>query len=208
MVAGAEMQVAVGGTPDFGMISDWGQELQEAMRAAGWGDERGEVLIWKTGYSTVPMNPEGINTDLGIDFSGYSGAGFSLTPDDMSWQEDPILWAESYRSQIDRTLVHFASMLPEDGGTWPAVTEFGAWAAPCGFWNAENAEHCESFWSEDHIVEAYAQVLDAVRVYNESNDQDYRAVFPMDAPWDSNQFALHYSERVQEAIREGLANLD
>jgi hypothetical protein len=188
-------------TPDFSTVSAWGQDLRIEMEAAGWGQNENEQLVWKTGYGSIDATP------VDLDFTGYTSAGFSLTPSDNSWVEDPEEFGEAWRGVVDRTLAHFVDALPDDQ-IWPSVTEFGAWGCECGFWNTDNPSDCERYWSEEHIQVVFSTGIEGVADWNASKDVDYRGVFVMDSPTDSYQFGLSDSDAVQQTIREGLEALD
>ena len=194
-------------TPDFSKVSSWGQELRSDMEAEGWGLSDDEQLIWKTGYGFVPFDSGSTPVGVDLDFSGYTGAGFSITPSDDAWIEDPEEFGAQYRDMVERSLEHFADAIPE-GETWPSITEMGAWGCGCGFWNVEDASECERYWSEAHIQEVYSAVMDAVAAWNQREELTYRGVFVMDSPTDSGQFGLSDSGAVQETIRVGLEGLD
>jgi hypothetical protein len=194
------------GSPNFDTVSAWSQTHLAAMQAAGWGDSEDEQLIWKFGYYYVPPTASGSNVTIDIDFSGYDGAGFSLSAEDASWESDATVWASIYRNQVDRFLEHFVDSLP-DSTVWPAVTEFGAADASCGYWSSPD-DPCEIYWTEEHMVAAYESVLDGVREWNTSHSVDYRGVFVFDPASDTGMFSIGGSETVRDAIQEGLAALE
>jgi hypothetical protein len=193
------------GTLDFSVVSAWKQQMRVELEAAGWGDEDDELLLWKTGYGYVPFLEDGIYQSIDIDMSGFDGAGFSVTPDDKNWDEDVEVWAANYRNQVDRFIAEFAMAVPD--GTWPSVTEFGAWDSACGFWN-EDIGACEKYWSEEHVARAYTTVYEALAEWNLTQEPKYRGAFAMDSPVSSGQFLISSSEQVQQAIADGMAGLD
>ena len=194
------------GSPNFDAVSRWSQTHRLEMAAAGWGDTPGEQLIWKFGYYYVPPTASGSNVPIDIDFSGYDGAGFSISAEDPSWESEPSIWASIYRNQVDRFLEHFAESLPDDT-VWPAITEFGAADAICGFWLGESAQ-CSVDWTEAHIEAAFHEVTNAVHEWNISNEVQYRGVYALDSPSDSDLFGFHDSALVRETLAEGLAELE
>ena len=196
---------AADGSPNFDAVSTWSQAHLAAMEAAGWGDQDDEQLVWKFGYAYVPYSDAQTNVSIDVDFSGYDGAGFSVSADDASWDSDVSHWSEGYRDQVDRYLAHFSNSLP-DASVWPAVTEFGAGDASCGHWIPDS--ECEFYWTEDHIEAAYQTVLSAVADWNLEQDVDVRGVYVLDSPSDSGLFGIGFSQPVREAIQEGMAALE
>jgi hypothetical protein len=194
------------GSPNFDAVSSWSQTHLAAMEAGGWGDPDDEQLVWKFGYYYVPPTASGSNVEIDIDFSGYDGAGFSLSAEDASWESDAEVWASIYRNQVDRFLEHFANSLP-DSRIWPAVTEFGAADASCGYWSSPD-EPCEIYWTEEHMVAAFEAVLEGVNDWNTSHTVDFRGVHVLDSDSDSGLFSIGGSEVVRNAIAEGLAALE
>jgi hypothetical protein len=194
------------GSPNFDAVSAWSQTHLAAMEAAGWGDEDNEQLIWKFGYDYVPPTASESNIPIDIDFSGYDGAGFSLSAADASWESDAEVWAALYRDQVDRFLVHFAGSLPEASG-WPAITELGVADASCGYWSSPD-EVCEIYWTEEHIMAAFDAVLTGVSEWNSTEDEDFRGVYILDSPSDSGMFSIGESQNVRTVIEEGLAALE
>ena len=157
------------------------------------------------GYAYVPYSDLDSNIAIEVDFSGYDGAGFSISADDASWDSDVSLWSEGYRDQVDRFLAHFSNALP-DASIWPAVTEFGAGDASCGHWVPDSK--CEFYWTQDHIEAAYETVLSAVADWNLEQEVDFRGVYVLDSPADSGLFGIGFSQPVREAIQEGMAALE
>ena len=147
-----------------------------------------------------------VAVSIDIDFSGYAGAGFSLSAADASWDSSVKDWSEDYRSQVDRYLEHFHDALP-DASIWPAVTELGVADASCGHWSGES-EACESYWTEEHVQAAYAAVLSGVADWNADQEVDYRGVYILDSPTSSGLFGIGYSQPVREVIQEGMAALE
>ena len=193
------------GSPNFEAVSNWSQTHLAAMQTAGWGDQDDEQMVWKFGYPYVPYSDAGANISIDVDFTGYHGAGFSISADDASWNADVSAWSEGYRDQVVRYMSHFSIALP-DASIWPAITEFGAADASCGHWIPDS--ECEFYWTEDHVEAAYQTVLNAVADWNQDQDVDYRGVYVLDSPSDSGLFGIGFSQPVREVIQEGMAALE
>jgi hypothetical protein len=191
---------------DFSTVSAWSQQFKSDLEDAGWGDEEDELILWKTGYSYVPFLEDGIYTDIQLDMDGFDMAGFSITPDDKNFDADLDTWAAGYRSMVDRFVADFAAAMPDET-VLPAVTEFGAWDAACGFWNA-TPDTCERYWTEEHLAAAYSTVFDSIAEWNATQEPKFRGVFPMSSPLRSGQFTIATSTFVQDTIADGMAQLD
>ncbi len=194
------------GSPNFDAVSTWSQTHLAAMQDAGWGDEEDEQLIWKFGYYYVPPTASGSNVPIDIDFSGYDGAGFSLSAEDESWEEDAEVWSSIYANQVDRFLAHFSESLP-DASVWPAITEFGVGDASCGSWSSPD-DPCDIYWTEEHVIAAFEAVLEGVQKWNDTEETQFRGVYLLDSPPDTGLFSIADSAVVRDSIQEGMAALE